>query len=489
MNAVGGSSESGFLRSEQGQIIWWLPLLMILFFGMAGLTLDLGRAYVAYRELQSSTDAAALAGAYAMVQSGATQTSVNNQVAAYSSKSSGANYTPTLPGAAVSTTYKCITDNAMIAAPCTGPNSSNVLQVMQTSTIPMYFMRTLSLFGVNAANSMTLRAYATATPMAGSNTQVNVAVVLDTTASMQQSDSSCGKSKIACALSGVQTMLSQLTPCSSGSTSSNCKSAFDSVSLFTYPNVQANQASRDTSCGSGSPKILGNTAPSVPSSGNTSWTAPTGTAGTYQITGYLDDYSSNNQLGGSISSSSALGVATGAGSCSGMQAVGGVGTYFAGAIYAAQTSLMAQQALNPNSQNMMIILSDGDAGASSGDMNFGSTKSFTYTDSTGKSVTYPSSSNQCHQGVAAANYATSLGTTVFSIAYNASGSGCSSDKNGYSISPCSTMQQMSSGYSSGTTSHFYSSGGSCGSSNSLNKIFKSIAAQFTAARLVPNGIS
>lgn len=66
-----------------------------------------------------------------------------------------------------------------------------------------------------------------------------------------------------------------------------------------------------------------------------------------------------------------------------------------------------------------------------------------------------------------------------------SGSGaCGTDKTS-PIDPCSELQQMSSG---GT--HFYSFGGSCtGASTDLNNIFKSIAAELTAARLVPNGIS
>ena len=76
-------------------------MLLIVFFGMAGLTLDLGHAYVSYRELQASTDAAALSGAYAMAQPGATQTTVTAAVDAYSSQAGGANINGNLPSATV----------------------------------------------------------------------------------------------------------------------------------------------------------------------------------------------------------------------------------------------------------------------------------------------------------------------------------------------------------------------------------------------------
>ena len=64
------------LRDESGQVIPFMLLLSVLFLGMAGLSLDLGRAYISYRELQASTDAAALAGGYALSLNGATTASV-----------------------------------------------------------------------------------------------------------------------------------------------------------------------------------------------------------------------------------------------------------------------------------------------------------------------------------------------------------------------------------------------------------------------------
>ncbi len=415
MKEVGGSSISR-LRGEQGQIIWWLPLLIVVFFGMAGLTLDLGRAYVAYHELQASTDAAALAGAYALTSATST-TAVDTLVHQYGSESGKANATPNLPGAVLTTTYQCISDNAnMVPVPCSAyPAKMNVIQVMQTSTVPMYFIRTLSLFGIKAANSITLRSYATATT-GGKPTQLNVAIVLDSTGSMASNDAACGKgvTKEECALGGVQTLLQGLLPCAPGS--STC-SAYDSVSLFTFPNIAANTTGADNNC-TGSPSIIPYTAPTAPTPSTNSWTAPTGSSGTYQLTGFLYDYSSNNQVGGSISTSSQLGMATGAGKCSGIQPKGGQGTYLAGAIYAAQTALMAQS-YNTTTQNVMIMLSDGDQNISTKESNFGKLNPSPTRIRRATHSTYPSTTDQCHQSIAAANYAKTLGTTVYTIGYDA----------------------------------------------------------------------
>jgi len=471
----------------RGQILPWMALLGALIVGVAGLSVDLGHAYACYRQLQASTDAAALAGAYGMSLPNATSASVMARAQNFSSVTGGTNATPNLPNATISTTFRCVTDSLIVEAPCSA-FGNNVIQVVQRTTIPTYFIRALSILGISSAQSLTLSAASTATMMSGKATQVNVAVVLDTTASMGtfDSDANCNDSRIHCALSGVQTMLKALQPCTKSSTSTNC-TPFDQVSLFTYPNVRANTASGDTSCPTSNPTIVPY---STPTPGAT-WVAPTGSAATYQITDYLSDYSSTNQQGGSLASSSSLTIATGgstANNCGGMQTPGGDGTYYAGAIYAAQSSLMAARAANPGSQNYMIILSDGDANANSSKI-------------TGSSMLsgniYGSPDDQCHQAITAANFATSQGTTVFTIAYGAPGSGCSTDKGGLAISPCDTLKQMSSGWATGDQSHFYSDAsaaqytGQCTGPNdySLDGIFSDIAAKFTQARLIPNNIT
>jgi hypothetical protein len=226
----------------------------------------------------------------------------------------------------------------MVAAPCGASGTgSNVVAVTQHATVPTYFINMLNLFRVSAVPSLTLSATATATMASGANDQVNVAMVLDTTASMASSDSDCGSgaTRISCALNGVQTMLKLLAPCTaSTSTSSSTCVGYDQVSLFTFPNVQANTASHDTTCPSSNPTILPY---AVPTQGAT-WSAPTGTAATYQVSNYLSNWSSSNAVGGSLNTSSALTIATGGASCNGVQTPGGDGTYYAAAIIAAQSS-------------------------------------------------------------------------------------------------------------------------------------------------------
>ena len=107
------------LKDERGQILPWMVFLSVLVIGAGGLTVDLGHAYICYRELQASTDAAALAGAYAMTASDATQASVTAKINAFASVANGANANSNLPSPKVTTTFKCITGNAIVAAPCT----------------------------------------------------------------------------------------------------------------------------------------------------------------------------------------------------------------------------------------------------------------------------------------------------------------------------------------------------------------------------------
>jgi len=51
------------LRENDGQAVAWMVLMMVVMMGLAGISVDCGHAYVAKRQLQASTDAAALAAA------------------------------------------------------------------------------------------------------------------------------------------------------------------------------------------------------------------------------------------------------------------------------------------------------------------------------------------------------------------------------------------------------------------------------------------
>src|SRR5664279_5616096 len=169
------------LRNEDGQVLPWMALLITLIMGAAGLTIDLGHAYVCYRKLQSSTDAAALAGAYAMAQTSATQTGVKAEVTAYSSVTGNVNANFNLPSAAVQSTFKCINDApSFVSVGCVAfntsttnvPNGYNVIQVTQQSTVPTYFIGALTFWAKNPQTSLTLNAIATAAMQSGPPQQV-----------------------------------------------------------------------------------------------------------------------------------------------------------------------------------------------------------------------------------------------------------------------------------------------------------------------------
>jgi len=486
---------SRIIQEESGQILPWMVFLIFLFIGAAGITVDLGHAYVCYRELQASTDAAALAAGYEMSQSTATIASVQAAASSYASVSGSVNANQNLPAPTVTTSLNCSASVTNLGVSCSqSPTGDNVVRVTQSATVPTYFMRAFTVFGIKAAKSLTLTAVSTAAARGSANSQYNVAIVIDTTASMNSNDNdaSCGNTRIYCALQGVRTLMTSLSPCTTSGTDSSCTggSAFDRVSLFTFPNIQANQASRDTTCPTSNPTVPNYYTPVR----GATWSAPTGTSPTYQITSYLSDYSSNGKANGGLNTSSNLGVAAGANtgrSCTGLQAPGGVGTYYAGAIYAAQSSLKAAQTANPGSENALIILSDGDA--SSSDINVTGTVQKAGTGSPVLAVNYPATTNQCQQAIDAAKFATSQGTTVYTIAYGASNSGCSTDKSGplSGLSACSALQKMAT-----APANFYSDAtatqnkGQCTSASNpnltLNQIFKSVATSFTVARLVPN---
>jgi Flp pilus assembly protein TadG len=500
MHAYAAKQSIRAFRNQDGQALPFMALSIVLYLGMAGLSLDAGHAFVCYRELQASTDAAALAGAYVLAESNATSASVQAVAQSYSSVSGGVNVNPNLTGVTITTTPKCLTTLANEGVPCSAsPTGDNAVVVQQTATVSTYFIQAIKVFGLKPSTLLTLNTVSTAAMRGATNAQINVAIVVDTTASMgdPDPDENCNGTQIQCALEGIQILLNSLTPCSQGSSASTCKSGFDQVALFTFPNVTESTASDDTTCTKSAPTVAAYSTPSIT---GTTYT-PSSSNPSYEITdGFLDDYSATNASKGGLATTSQLGIATGADTgknCNGLQTPGGEGTYYAGAIYAAQAALVAAQQANPGSQNAMVILTDGDAP--------GGDNQHTFTNASGGSETlnsdgtYPSMLDECEQAVVAAQAATTAGTTVYTIAYNSPTSGgCSTDTynkktnpNGTNIQPCTALQQMAS-----APADFYSDAtpankGACISTATpgldLAAVFHSIATSFTVARLIPNG--
>ena len=208
------------MRDEEGQILPWMVFMVVLFIAMAGLTLDVGHAFVCYRELQSSTDAAALAGAQAMGLSGATATSINDAVGGYSSLLNGGSFKS--QGSAVSITQNGLNANSNLSNPTltvnfgcssslankgitciaipgvTSPSTANILQVTQATSIPTYFIKVLAFLGIKSANSINLSTASTASMLGAKSAEYNIAMIIDTTPSMgtQDNDAECKGAKI-----------------------------------------------------------------------------------------------------------------------------------------------------------------------------------------------------------------------------------------------------------------------------------------------------
>jgi hypothetical protein len=474
-------------RDERGGVLIIMALMTPILLGMAGVVVDFGHVFFCYHELQESCDAAALAGAWALPGSNATATAT-----LYSSASGGANAHDALGAVNMSSGYpmvRCLTTLQNEGMACTAPAGGNALTVKQEAAIPLWFG---PIFGVNSFN---ISAISTAS-MRGStnNSPYNVAIIVDMTVSMGTTDTNCGSvSRLNCSLQGVQTLLQTLSPCASSQktcsvTNGVASSPIDQVSLFMFPNVTVGTESNITNCSGSSPTTVNY---SLPSSTGTTY-APTGTSTpSYQITPFLSDYRTSDASSAFNSVSTLARAVGGISNCPGLQHPGYGGTYYAGAIYAAQAALTAQQAANAGTQNVIILVSDGDATVNSGKM-------ATQTDDGvpfNKNGTYPSNVDECGQAILAAHAAAKAGTRVYAVAYGSEASGCPSDTTaaeGYlNVTPCQTMQNIAS-----SPQYFFSdynqsgSGSTCQSASqptaNLNQIFTQIAQDLTFARLIPD---
>ena len=461
-----------------------LPVMAMVVVGLLAVTalsVSIDRVYIAYTELQNSTNAAALAGAQQLPNSTATTAATN-----YSAEVGGQNLYGNLQNVTMVSGWpklECLTTLSNEGMSCVAPANANAIQVKQQVSVPILFT---GIFGHSVTTTLT--ATATAAMRGAQPNPFNIAIIIDATKSMgdTDSDSQCNSSRMACALAGIKILAEDMSPCSPNSTtcgsttsgsygSANVAGSVDRVSLFSFPNVTTATAPDYYGCNGTNPTKEPYT---FPPAGASSYTPLGSPAATYEMVGYSSDYKladTSSTLNTASNFSKAIGA--GISTCKPMSNPGGEGTYYAGAIYAAQSSLVAEQGAFPGSQSVIILLSDGDA--SSSDMG-----------SAGSSGSYPSTKNQCAQAITAAQAATTAGTRVYAVAYGAESSGCSTDNP--SITPCQTMQQIAS-----ASQYFFSDYTATGGTNScisasqpttnLNQIFTDIAADLTSSRLIPNG--
>jgi Flp pilus assembly protein TadG len=515
------------MKSQDGAVIAWSLLLIPLMLGVSGLVIDVGYMYLCQRELQISTDAAAMAAAAQLPNPTAASASGLN----FGAQPGKLNAYPNLnKPIAVTDTVTTVTPGCVSfsgSLDCTGAIKANAVQVSQKTTIPTFFIRALAVFGLNSLKSVNLSAVSTAVMQGSAPPPYNVALVMDTTASMESADggSNCTGTKVQCAEQGAQILLSELNPCLPGSncgtaTNGNVTNAVDEVALFTFPaQTPGTQVTKDemyntnssTSCSGrnanpGCPSVV--PYPDSPTLGQLagssgSYTMPTSmtTANLstlvsyYQVAPLSSNYRSSDSTSGlnPLSSASSGGTANspsivnavggnsyfGGTGETGMMALGGQSTFFAGALFTAQAYLAANA--RPNAQNVIILLSDGDANGGK----MANSKSLN------TNGTYPSNADQCQQAIDVASAAKAAGTTIYTVGYGVASKGCGTDAGG--MSACKALLQIaSSGDFFVDTSSVKCPGASTvimngqTTGNSLDDIFKAITYTLTHPRLIPN---
>jgi Putative Flp pilus-assembly TadE/G-like len=480
-----------FKSDESGQVLPLLAFMMIALLAMMALVIDVGHAYLIHRQLQASCDAAALAGATAIPYT-TTVSGVQAVATSYSSVTGGYNAIGGLSGVTMVSGYpmlKCLSSMQAQGISCVGYTPYNAVQVKQKATVNTYFGKLIGY------PTITIGASATATKGGGPSRPYNIVLMLDTSLSMNYYDADCGATQMQCGLAGVKILLQHLDPCGTSQptctvTAGNSANSVARVSIFTFPQMTYPTVGYDTDCGSSTPTSTMYTFPTAGATGYMPGTSVSST--TYRVIDFQSDYRASDTATTLYGSSLLTIAAGGSAGCPGMGApsnAGQYGTYYAATIYAAQAALLQARLANPGSQNVLIILGDGDANAP---QTFnGHTVMGPGATANGK---YPSYYGECGQAITAANAATAAGTTVYSVAYGSPSAGCSTDAGAGdypNVQPCNEMAQLAS-HSWDFFSDYKQTGSlsTCVAAQvevALSDIFLQIAGDLTEARLISDG--
>ena len=439
------------LNDQRGQVLPFVALAMLGILGMGGVSIDVGRAYVAHAQLQNYANAAVLAAA-GLVYNTSSTNNATTEANLYSASSGDKNVNNNL--GTVLTTVSTVCLNALQPSGSSCPSSSpppNAVRVVEKTTIPTYFMKVFNV------GTLTVAAEATAS-MQGQSQPWNVAIILDASGSMSTTDSNCGSvTEFQCALNGIQAMLGSTNPCKAGATSCTNAAANFHVALFGVPEVSTATVTQENACSSYStPAFL---IYALPPTTLTSYTPikywdnsnhSNTFTGTYEVTlgasdadanGFVSDYYDPLQTNSLNTSSSIVkaitkcmkpisAVGSGTGGLNGANGGQGGITYYASILYAAQAALNAEQVLNTGTNNAIIFLSDGQANIVSATADLPTSSTFTAVPSTAglNALTgtgyYPDTNDECQQAIIAAQAAAQAGTNVYSVAYGSEQTGC-----------------------------------------------------------------
>ena len=407
-----------FRKDDSGVALLYVTMTLPVLIALTSFAVDLGYVWYVKTRLQVAADMGALAGASKLYTDNAT--AVSNLAKEYvdynlSDLTSGGRITATR-----APEIKCLQTITNMGLTCSSLSGGNSLKVTVTAQAPLFFASALGF------NTIALSANSMVSGGGSSPPPHNVAIVLDATASMAQSlGTTCGSlsnpKKIECATLAAKTLVSKLW------------ASVDQVALYAYPSFET--TSKDIiSCKAGA-------------TGSAKWlNYATASSPNYQLIGFNNTYTDSGTPPGGLDITNALVKALGknattapksdATTCNGLNSAAiGIGTSIADAILQAQKDLVAANAAlvaagQPPRQNVMIVLSDGDANGNSRSL-VGPSSPDAFRDGTDIYGLTSSSwvidvhrmMGQCQAAVAAADAAAAAvpkGTWVYSVAFAAS---------------------------------------------------------------------
>jgi Flp pilus assembly protein TadG len=343
------------IRRERAQVLPLIALALVSLLGIAAFSIDVGYAYYAKRQLQSATDASALAGAQDLPNAATAIATATSYATANTPSNLSFNFT-----------YQVTcTNTAVVATGCNATVNPNQLTVRATGLTNTWFAR---IFGLNHFD---LTAHANACSPC-SSTPVDIVVAIDRTGSMCSPTDGAGNCiDLDNAKDGVRTMLGMFNPPAA------------QVGMVAFPPVQSTSSS---ACAAPYNSLGGN--------GYDGYDSPT--------RGYVTDtISGNYKIGGALDPASGLYLHTVDGPNTSCIEAGG-NTSYSEALRQAQNELLTNG--RPNVPNYIVFLTDGEA-------NIGSVYGTAYPPGNADDQ------RPCQTAVDVANSYKAAGTTIYSIGY------------------------------------------------------------------------
>lgn len=435
MTTASPKSQACLRRDESGAAFILFTIMMPVILAMSAFAVDIGYVYYVKTRLQTAADMGALAGAsilYTRDEDAVKQ--LAEDYAAMNLPAKWSSGTTTSVTATPEAEVACLDTVSDMGLTCESTSGGNALKVRVEASTPLFFASALGF------KTIPLSADAVVTGGGSSPPPLNVAIVIDMTGSMNSKMStgcgtlpstSNGPTRVQCAMLAAKSLLAKLWP------------SIDQVALYAYPAV-APASAKVLTCSNKK---------GDPAYDNVSYR--TSDSAHYQLIDFSTNYRDSGsppvggldtetdivKMLGKAASSDTAGDDT---TCAGLDQgdkLGGQGTYFADAIQQAREDLLdANQRLDddqlPQRQNVLIILSDGDANGNIRIIkdrygNILDTYFETGTDSSAWTIDVDRQMSQCQRAVGTANDARDIdGIWVYSVAFGAEytdGSSCFSD--------------------------------------------------------------